>query len=123
MATTLARNRLIVTVGLLLLLGVVGYKVGNQWWQRRAVEREIATLTQQKQAVEQSTQQLSDSLKLLNSQNYKEQVARQQLNLQKPGEIVINLPSEIPDETAAKPASHWGNAWEWWSYFFAGKTN
>jgi len=92
----------------------------RQWQNRRSIQHEIDSLQQQASDLEQKNKQLSDSLSYLDTANYKEKIARQQLNLKKDGEIVVNFPAGITlnNETANKGSLSKNNIYKWWSYFF-----
>lgn len=106
-------------VAVLLLLIFVGSLEFKQWQQRKAVNREIDSLKSQEQDLQQKNRDLENSLSFLTSDEYREKIARQQLNLKKDGEIVVNFPkdsgsSEQPDANHNKKS----NPEKWWDYFF-----
>ncbi len=93
----------------------------QQWKKKRQIAAEIAALTGQQQALEQKNKELAESLAYLTSGNYKERIARQQLNLKKEGEVVYNFnePQVAGASTEAPPESGVGErVKEWWLYFF-----
>lgn len=96
----------------------------GDWQKKRQVDNEIAELTKQAADLEQKNNQISNSLSFLNSNNFKEKIAREQLNLKKEGELVYdttpapNLPGSQNSADTTAPES---NAKKWYSYFFKNK--
>ncbi len=93
----------------------------NQWQKKRQIASEIKALTGQQQSLQQKNQELAESLAYLSSGNYKERIARQQLNLKKDGEVVYNFnePQVAGASTEAPPKIGAGTrVKEWWLYFF-----
>jgi cell division protein FtsB len=111
-----------ISIFLLILLLIFGLRVEwKQWQERSSIQKEIDALIAQQNAIEQKNKSLEESLKILNTENYKERIARQQLNMKKDGELVVNFPESLPapeDSTAGTVANSTPN-WElWWNYFF-----
>jgi cell division protein FtsB len=99
-----------------ILLGVSGLEL-NQWHKRAQIQKEINQIVQQQQALQQKNQDLATSLDLLNTQDYKEKIAREQLNLKKDGEIVVNFSqAQTPEQTSSQTQE--SNPQKWWRYFF-----
>ncbi len=92
----------------------------SAWQKRKSIEQEITTLQNQQNALEQKNQELAKSLDYLNTSDYKEKIARQQLNLQKKGELAINFPDSINSQnSSALNINQNQKNWEkWWLYFF-----
>ena len=108
----------IISLVALIVLAILGWKSLSLWGQRQKVNKEIAILTQQKQDLQGKNQQIQESLRYLNTQTYKDQLARQQ-DLQHPGEVVINLPENVDVQQAPDPNAKSGNNFlQWWKYFF-----
>ena len=107
----------LVIIGLILvLLSFTALEI-IQWRKRRQIQVEIDHIVQQQREYQQKNQDLEDSLSLLNSKNYVERMAREQLNLKKEGEIVINFPPPLPPAAASVQVSG-TNPQKWWHYFF-----
>jgi cell division protein FtsB len=114
-------------IAVLLLLAFLAF-FGNlrykQWEGHKAIEREKAILYQQEQAQLQKNRDLQESLSYLSSPDFKEKVARQQLNLKKEGELVFTF-SE-PETESQEPAQDGSrgatNPQKWWNYFFQPKS-
>jgi cell division protein FtsB len=105
---------IVILAVILVSLGALEF---SQWRKRTQIQREIDEITKQQQAYQQKNQDLEDSLNLLSTKNYKDKVEREQLNLKKDGEIVINFPPPLPQPTA-EPGAGQTNSQKWWHYFF-----
>ena len=108
------------TIVLLLILAVffadLRYK---QYQQQKAIGAEEESLTQQADALQKKNDDLNQSLSYLNSDSFKERVARQQLDLKKDGEVVYNF-STAANTTTTVPlaqANTKSNTQKWWDYF------
>lgn len=106
---------------IIILLAIVLVGLGalefNQWQKRRHIQQEIDHIVKQQQDYQQKNQDLATSLDLLNSQDYKEKIAREQLNLKKDGEIVVNF-TQAGQPEAQQTAVVESNPKKWWNYFF-----
>jgi cell division protein FtsB len=108
---------LLLLVGLLVLLSNVKYR---QWQIQRAIEKEKRILTEQADLQQKKRNELSESLSYLNSNSFKERVARQQLGLKKEGEVVYNFTenSSIKTDRVQEAANeNKTNIQKWWEYF------
>ena len=102
---------------LLLLALFLGNLKYQQYRDQRQIEQQKQNLQQQADALQKKNNQLTQSLEYLNSTDFKESVARQQLDLKKEGEQVYSFSNAA--ETAASGAEAKGsNFKKWWSYFF-----
>ena len=99
-------------------LGAIKFK---QYRAQSLVEKEKQKLSGQTRALEEKNKQLADSLAYLNSSNFKERVARQQLNLKKEGELIYSFKdSAAPaDNPPALSLSGQSNFQRWLNYFFS----
>lgn len=123
--TRLLKSRLVLG-GLLLLLAALAANEYKQYTRRRAIEKEIQSIIAQGEALQAKNRQLSDSLNYLNTDSYKERLAREQLNLKKPGEIVVNfsnLKARPQNSDAQAQNGPKQNAAKWWNYFFGAPEN
>jgi cell division protein FtsB len=94
------------------------------------VKRQITAMQQQANELEQRNGQLKQLIGYLDSPEYKEKAAREQLNLQSPGEVVVALPDESTqsvastnDPAATTAIAPKSNPSAWWNYFFGLKNN
>lgn len=102
----------------LLLVLAMGAIQFTQWQKRRAIDHEVAELTNTQKQLESKNLELEESLKFFASDAYKEQIARQQLGLQKDGEIAIRMPNNIvQDKNIIQPLKI-SNPKKWWNYLF-----
>ncbi len=111
------------TVGLIaltLLLLFLGDLKFRQYQSQKIVEAQTQSLQQQADALQKQNDQLNQSLQYLNSPDFKEQVARQQLNYKRQGEVVYGFSGSgtqaIQSQQAAPAES---DSQKWWNYFFA----
>ncbi len=109
-----------VLVFLILLIIFLGRMKYRQYLETKKIEAEKSLLEGQAQTLEKKNQELNDSLKYLSSLSSKERVARQQLNLKKPGEIVYgftenNNPGQT--QTTENKNIKTRNLKKWWQYF------
>jgi cell division protein FtsB len=88
--------------------------------QKRQVDSEISRLTEQSTRLTQDNSQLSELIKYLDTPEYKEQEAREKLNLKKPGEEVVVLPQDTDagQVASAQAAHNESNPKKWFNYFF-----
>ena len=106
--------------GLLVLLAFFGNLRYQQWRYEKSVERQKADLYAQEQVLQKKNEELNESLSLLNSPNFKERFARQQLNMKKEGETVFTF-SEAGEpviQGSQEASADEGNPRKWWNYFF-----
>ena len=101
------------------LLIFLGQQKVRQYILQKAIEKEKQNLVSQKAALEGKNEELKTTLSYLNSSDHKELIARQQLNLQKEGELVYNFtqkPSNVGGAftQAGKQAT---NFEKWINYF------
>lgn len=109
------RFAVVLLLGSLVLLSISQY---HQWKSRQKIQHQIDSLKTEAKAVEEKNGQLEDSLKYLSSTSATERLARQQMNLKKPGEIaVVFMPSKDTGVTAAETKKQ-SNIRAWWNYFF-----
>jgi cell division protein FtsB len=108
---------------LIILIVLIGSLEFKQIRKRAKYNQEIAELQRQEQELVAKNKTLQDSLEYFNNNEYKEKIARQQLNLKKEGEIVVNFPSSLQTaEEQPKSEPKLKNPQKWWNYFF-NKTN
>jgi cell division protein FtsB len=108
---------IVALIGVSLLLGRQQY---TQWQQRKNINKEIDKLKAQQAQLQKENDQLTKSLSFLNTPAYKEQIARQQLNLKKDGELVVNFPDQAISSEATQSANQKSssNFEKWWTYLF-----
>ena len=103
-------------------LAAVGYGVLKSAVRRAEIEREIQALRTEITEHQSKSQELSQLIDYLNSEEYKEREARLQLGLQKPGENVVVIPNSA--DTTTKSESQASNSsqanWRLWINYFLG---
>lgn len=112
---------LILLVLLIIFLGKIKYK---QYSEISKIEKEKKVLLEQAKILENKNQELSDSLKYLSSLNSKEKIARDQLNLKKPGETVYGFTenSNLNQKTTSNiENTKNSNIKKWQQYFFGNR--
>ncbi|MDR3642959.1 MAG: septum formation initiator family protein [Candidatus Doudnabacteria bacterium] len=115
--TLTARASLIFLALLLCVLADLKYR---QYQNQAAIKKQVDELSQQAAALDKQNSQLSDLLGKINTSDFREQVARQQLNYKKQGEVVYGFsgdPGGSPAAGQSAPAQ--SDFRSWWSYFFA----
>ncbi len=115
----LLRSKMIL-LALAALLVFLGQLHLAQWQREREIDKLIAALTEQEQQLGQKNQQISDSLEYLQSPDFKERTAREQLELKREGEVVVRFqdqPQVLGAETAS-PEEPRGNLEKWLAYYF-----
>lgn len=119
---TFSKNKSVfILIALIAVASVFGKMHFSQWQKKRQIAAEIKALTGQQESLQQKNQELAESLAYLTSGNYKEKIARQQLNLKKDGEVVYNFnePQVAGVTTEAPPEPQSSDRLkEWWLYFF-----
>lgn len=114
----------LLSVPVLVYLGVASTAKAFQTYQLQAEERK---LRQEISRLEAQNKELQKQIEYLKSDAYVEKVAREQLNLIKPGEtaVVVLSPTPVPTPPAssgeqAPPRQPPRANWElWWDYFFS----
>lgn len=106
---------------LFILLAVVETK---QFLERHSIEKEIQGLQQQSDELSKKNSDLQSSIAYFQTNDYKQKIARTQLNLRKDGETVYSFSTQNPtmlgsaynsDSTSSNEIS---DPHKWWNYFF-----
>jgi cell division protein FtsB len=111
----------IAIAGLIFLLIFLGNLKFKQWLSSREIQINITNLKQQVSEREQKNNELAQSLDYLNSNDFKEKVAREQLGFKKSGEIVYGFsePSQNQSIAITETQEKTSNVQKWWNYFFS----
>ncbi len=103
---------------LLLFFGVIKFR---QLEKQKAIREEKNKLIEQENSLKKRNEDLLGTLAKLNSDSYKERVAREELNLKREGEFVYNF-SSVEQSNNEKPKTSFqkgeSNPVKWWNYFF-----
>lgn len=105
---------------LVVCFSAIAYITGDLYLQKMQVDAEISKLEQQAAELSDSNQSLSELIKYMNTQEYKEKEAREKLNLKRPGEQVVVLPAQGEDKVlgAQTETENLSNPKKWLNYFF-----
>lgn len=100
------------------ILALLGF--GRVYFQKRAIDIEIAKLVAQADKIEKDNQQLGSLIKYFATPQYQEKQAREKLNLKKDGEYVVALPELDTAESTEKTLqpTKTENLKSWLNYFF-----
>jgi cell division protein FtsB len=110
----------ITVIGLLILLVFLGNWKYKQWAGEKLIQQQKQELQQQADALQKKNNELSQSLQYLNSDSFKESVARQQLNLKKPGEQVYTfVDASQSGQVQSQGSKGPSNVEKWFEYFFS----
>lgn len=112
------------TVGLLILAGLVSTAVGREVARYAAVRQELDQLAREISQAASATNNLKQVMASLQSATAQEGAARTRLNLQRPGERVLVIPG-LPDaqqpsatETDQPADPPESNSQRWWKFLF-----
>ena len=103
---TLYRNGVLVL--LLISIALIVHEIFGQngYLALRRQQEELQALQQQIQQLKQENEQLDKQIKALKSDPAAvERLAREQMHLAKPGEIIYTLPSKAPENPPPLPAA------------------
>ncbi len=117
-ATYSTKFVILLLLGSLILFGVQQYK---RYQENATINDQIQALKAEASNIETKNKELEESLQYLTSTGATERLAKQQMNLEREGEIsVVFLPTETKtSEQQELSIPHWK---EWWNYFFKIKT-
>lgn len=119
---------------IILILIVLIVSIGRESFRKYQLAKEINDLQSKINQLDVSNQSLSNLLKYFKEDSYLEKEARLKLNLRKPGEKVVILPSSETNLESAQgnldnilsqnknnpdnQESESANYWKWWEYLF-----
>ncbi len=118
----LAGGRWVVLVGVVLLLGI-GVALTRDITRKARIKNEVSTLNQDIGKLESHNEELSGLIEYFQSDEFKDREARSKLNVQLPGEKVIEV--EVPKKTepttpkALAEVLPSSNVQNWWTYLFS----
>ncbi|TSC65931.1 MAG: Uncharacterized protein G01um101477_280 [Candidatus Doudnabacteria bacterium Gr01-1014_77] len=108
----------------LLFLLVVSF---GQFRNRHSIQKEIDSLTKQADQIQKNNEEVKNFIAYLKTDSYKEQAARQQLNLKKEGETVYSFSALSPqtevvnqEEVIKQENAKKSNLNKWVTYFLRG---
>jgi cell division protein DivIC len=83
----------LIVLGILIMLGIV---FGSAYWDTYQIKREAARLARERDDLRKQNALLREEIRLLNTPEYVERIAREQLGLVKPGEVAVILVAPTP---------------------------
>ncbi|MEI6266336.1 MAG: septum formation initiator family protein [bacterium] len=113
------KNRLLLS--LLIIGGVlcILYAVGNTVYENYQIQQGILGLKNDITNMAQANKDLSAEILYYQSPSYQERIAREKLNLQKPGEkVIVILPEAKAKVVKEDPYVKLTNPQKWWLFFF-----
>lgn len=109
----------IATVLLSSILIVALFVTAKLLWQKREIDKQISALSTRADKIRGENEQLSELVKYLSTPEFQEKEAREKLNLQKEGEIVVGLPqNEVEQVASASTNEQVSIPRKWYNYFF-----
>lgn len=93
------------------------FNLGKQTIALLAADRRITQVEQRVHVLKEKTQAMKQKLDYYRSEAFIEREARDTLNLVKPGEIVVFIPSPTP-QVSGVSTSQIPNWQKWWKLFF-----
>jgi cell division protein FtsB len=82
----------------------LGAAFGGAYWDGYRLRRAAAEMARERDLLRRENAQLREEIRLLNTPEYIERIAREQLSLVRPGEIAIMLMRPTPAPTPPPPA-------------------
>lgn len=110
-----------VIFGLIIMAIFLGQQKFRQYRVQKAIELEKQKLQKQSDEIQGKNLELEQTLSFLDSKTYKELIARQQLNMQKEGEVAYGFSDASPTVPTVNPESDNGNNFQKWVNFFLNK--
>jgi cell division protein FtsB len=113
----------------LVLLVFVSVALGKEVYRRHQISQEIDEAKQEVESLEKKNFELQALIDYLNTDSFKEIQARQNLGLQKEGEMAVAIEPGIASAAenqgstfeSAGEVKEVSNFKKWWKYFFAAK--
>lgn len=116
-------NGILLKLGIVLILLVfilLAFANISNYRKRNLLISQINALEEKIEGIKKENEKIAQNIQKVNDDKYVEKVAREELDLQKPGEKVysfIRTAEQQNNEEQAKPASGWfgwlGGAWNW----------
>ncbi len=100
------QNKWFIAGGSIFLLFLIAV-LAKQMIYRHSIQKEINSLSGQASDLQKNNKDLQDFIAYLKTDSYKQVAARQQLNLQKPGEVVYSFTDQQSAQSSA-PAPSYG---------------
>lgn len=114
------QSKLFLILMIIILSGGI-YLQYQKFEKQKALDEEIQSLENEREALTKKNEELEQSLKFFASNEYQEMLAKEQLGLQREGEIVVNFPQDSDNSNQTEITQSESNPAKWWRYIF--KTN
>lgn len=107
--------------------GFIGYVASKEAYRNKKIEQEIAALQAEAEKIKRENGVLEEKIAYFETPEFKEKVAKEKLNLQKPDEQVVvvkpsvNLGKDMGTQEVAGVAQEQPqepNYLKWWNHFF-----
>jgi cell division protein DivIC len=113
----------VAVIGIVVLVGL-GVALSREVTRKARIQNEVAALEADIYSLERRNEELNGLIDYFQSDAFAEREAREKLNVQKPGEKVIEVqaPVATPTQVAAAPTPAplpQDNPHRWWVYLFA----
>ncbi|OIP25086.1 hypothetical protein AUK11_01450 [bacterium CG2_30_37_16] len=104
-------------IAAIIIMFYEAFLVGQKMYTNYKFDRDLATLEKQVEEMDKKNQKLKTDIEYFKTDEYKEKVAREKLNKQKPGETVIVItPDNKPAEVAGAETKEKSNPEKWWLF-------
>lgn len=106
------------------LLLLIGFALGQETYRKYNITREIQEQRSSIQYLERGNREMTDYVAYLQTDNYRERVARERLGKKREGEEVVVVPEQYSDPitTSYEPMLPLSNPQKWWQYFFGSRS-
>jgi cell division protein FtsB len=117
---------IVVVIGIV-AVGAVSYTALKENRRTRQIDLEIDKLKAEAEKIEQGNEDLQDKISYLETTEFEETVAKEKMNLQKPGEKVVIIKPSLSQEDSAVVEKQvvaevnnkdLPNYQKWWNQFF-----
>jgi len=108
-----SRRRWLLYVGVCIVTAFVLVSFGETYLRVFQLKREAARLEEERQELQRQNAQLREEIKLLQTSEYVERLARERLGLVKPGEIALRI-VETPPSANSSQGKPQGRQKTWW---------
>lgn len=114
-------------------LALIGKVTAKEFYQKYQIQKEISSLEEEIEKVEESNKEFSRMIEFLKTDSYLEREIRLKFNFQKPGEKAVVISKESRDVfqktqendeaiiSEEKNQKRISNPRKWWNYLFADK--
>lgn len=111
----------------IVVAGAVGWIASKEAYRNKKIEKEIEALKQEAERIRNENNALEEKIAYFETPEFKEKVAKEKLNLQKPDEKVVFIkPEQVQEDEVQQNATvvasnveeNVPNYQKWWNYFF-----